>query len=131
MIINAIKQDPLNPIVFLTQEDLALMSGVLMIDVSCDHGMGFSFARPTTFAEPVIHYGSNDYYAVENIPALAWEMVTSSLTENMVKIVKHFIAGRPKNKLEEVLLKATEISDGLVVNQDIIAYRAKLDAEAV
>ena len=47
----------------------------LIIDVSCDEGMGFSWARPTTFAEPTFTVGDNvHYYAVDHSPSLPVEL---------------------------------------------------------
>ena len=38
---------------FMTDDDLpGMKQGTLVIDVSCDEGMGFSWARPATLREP-------------------------------------------------------------------------------
>ena len=58
IIVNCVLQDTDNPLVFLTDDDLAeLAPGTVVIDVSCDEGMGFSWARPTTFADPTFTVG--------------------------------------------------------------------------
>ena len=50
IVVNCVLQDPDAPLVFLTEEDLTNFEpGSLIIDVSCDTGMGFSWARPTSF----------------------------------------------------------------------------------
>src|SRR5947209_20506042 len=42
------------PLVFVTRHELGLFKpGSLFVDVSCDEGMGFEWARPTSFADPV------------------------------------------------------------------------------
>ena len=47
--------------------------GSLIVDVSCDEGMGFSWARPTSFAEPMITVGDNvSYYAKDHSPSYLW-----------------------------------------------------------
>lgn len=49
LIVNGVFQETDNPIMFVTQEEeSSLRPGCLIIDVSCDEGMGFHFARPTT-----------------------------------------------------------------------------------
>src|SRR5699024_2446794 len=54
IVVNCTLQDPNAPLTYLTEADLgAFRPGSLVIDVSCDEGMGFSWARPTTFAEPM------------------------------------------------------------------------------
>ncbi len=53
IIVNCVLQDPDAPLTFLIEEDLAhLAPGSLIVDVSCDHGMGFSWARPTGVRRP-------------------------------------------------------------------------------
>ena len=49
----------------------AFAPGSLIVDVSCDEGMGFGWARPTSFAEPMFTVGDNvHYYAVDHSPSL-------------------------------------------------------------
>jgi len=54
IIINGTFQEPNNPIDYVIEEEkLCLKPGCLIIDVSCDEGMGFYFAKPTSFKEPM------------------------------------------------------------------------------
>ncbi|MGZ8769952.1 MAG: alanine dehydrogenase [Aeromicrobium sp.] len=54
IVVNCTLQDPNAPWTYLQTEDLdAFRAGSLIVDVSCDEGMGFSWARPTSFAEPM------------------------------------------------------------------------------
>ncbi|MDG1342965.1 MAG: hypothetical protein P8P72_08110 [Flavobacteriaceae bacterium] len=49
IIINGTYQDTNNPIDFVLEDEKEnLKRGSLIIDVSCDEGMGFYFAKPTT-----------------------------------------------------------------------------------
>ncbi len=70
IIVNGILQNTDHPLMFVPegQED-RLKSGCLIVDVSCDEGMGFSFAKPTTFAEPMFKAGKVHYYAVDHTPS--------------------------------------------------------------
>lgn len=58
IIVNGMLQDTDNPIMLVqeSQNDL-LKLGCLIVDVSCDEGMGFSFAKPTTFVDPIFKVG--------------------------------------------------------------------------
>ncbi len=59
IIVNCVLQDTDAPLVFMTDDDLAALSpGTVVVDVSCDEGMGFSWAKPTTFAEPDVRRGA-------------------------------------------------------------------------
>ena len=72
IIINGIFQDPNNPLDFVTEDEKDILKpGSLIIDVSCDEGMGFYFAKPTTFDEPFIHINNIDYYSVDHTPSLS------------------------------------------------------------
>ena len=54
LIVNCVLQDTDAPLTFLVDEDLpTLAPGTLIVDVSCDLGMGFSWARPTSFEDPM------------------------------------------------------------------------------
>jgi alanine dehydrogenase len=58
VVVNCVLQDPSAPLMFVTGDELAAFSsGSLIVDVSCDAGMGFSWARPTSFAEPMFTVG--------------------------------------------------------------------------
>ncbi|WP_278255814.1 hypothetical protein [Nocardioides convexus] len=53
IIVNCTLQDTADPLVYLDEADLAgFRPGSLVVDVSCDLGMGFTFARPTSLRGP-------------------------------------------------------------------------------
>ena len=59
IVVNCTLQDTAAPLTYLTDEDLgAFRPGSLIVDVSCDEGMGFEWARPTTFDEPMFTVGT-------------------------------------------------------------------------
>ncbi len=54
IVVNGVLQDTDAPLMFVTRDELPLFApGSLFVDVSCDEGMGFEWARPTSFAERV------------------------------------------------------------------------------
>ena len=58
IVVNCTLQDADDPLIFVTHEDLrGLPAGSLIIDVSCDEGMGFEWARPTSFDAPTFTVG--------------------------------------------------------------------------
>ena len=60
IVVNCVLQDTDAPITFMTDDDLKRMTpGSIVIDVSCDEGMGFSWAKPTTFTDPTFLVGSS------------------------------------------------------------------------
>ena len=72
IIVNGTLQDTDRPLMYLREEDNHLLKpGALIVDVSCDEGMGFTFARPTSFEEPAFRVGDGAlYYAVDHTPDL-------------------------------------------------------------
>ncbi len=61
IIVNGTLQEPDHPIDFVTEEEISsLKRDCLIIDVSCDEGMGFSFAKPTSFKNPMFKVGNVD-----------------------------------------------------------------------
>ena len=71
---------------FVTEEDLSTFPpGSLIVDVSCDEGMGFSWAHPTTFIEPVVELANGvQYYAVDHSPSYLWNSATWEISEALL-----------------------------------------------
>ncbi|HWJ08438.1 MAG TPA: alanine dehydrogenase, partial [Nocardioides sp.] len=63
IVVNCTLQDTANPLIYLRKEDMdAFRPGSVLVDVSCDLGMGFDFARPTSFDDPTFVVGDNVLY---------------------------------------------------------------------
>ena len=85
IIVNGTYQDPNDPLDFVTAgEKSCLKKGCLIIDVSCDEGMGFYFAKPTTFKNPMFTVDGVDYYAVDHTPSYLWESATRSISAALI-----------------------------------------------
>jgi N5-(carboxyethyl)ornithine synthase len=70
IVINGTYQDIDDPINYVIENEKSMLKpGTLIIDVSCDEGMGFYFAKPTTFKNPMISVDNIDYYAVDHTPS--------------------------------------------------------------
>jgi alanine dehydrogenase len=127
IIVNCVLQDPLRPMMFLEDEDLpALPSGTLVIDVSCDEGMGFGWARPTTFEEPMFVVGDNvQYYGVDHSPSYLWNSATWEISESLLPHLSTVLAGPEAWKADDTIGRAIEIQDGMIRNQDILAFQSR------
>ncbi|HGU1609265.1 TPA: hypothetical protein ACM7BQ_004770, partial [Escherichia coli] len=75
IIINCVLQDPTNPMMFIDENDAPLIKKQIdIIDISCDKGMGFYFAEPTTFERPSFKVGKYiNYYCIDHTPTLYWD----------------------------------------------------------
>ncbi|HEY0471155.1 MAG TPA: N(5)-(carboxyethyl)ornithine synthase, partial [Kribbella sp.] len=90
VIVNCVLQDPDAPLTFLVEEDLRLLApGSLIVDVSCDLGMGFSWARPTGFADPTFVVGDNiTYYGVDHSPSYLWNSASWEISEALLPYLR-------------------------------------------
>lgn len=127
IIVNCTFQDTANPLVYLRDADLAAFRpGSLVVDVSCDLEMGFSFARPTSFDEPTFVVGDNVlYYGVDHSPSYLWNSATWENSNALLPFLRPVLEGGPTWDTDETLSRAIEIRDGRVVNPAILAFQGR------
>ncbi len=126
VIVNGMLQDPAKPLAYLSRNQIGrLKRGSLIIDVSCDEGMGFPFARPTSFAEPIISFGHFDYYAVDHTPAFLWNSASWEISEALLPYLRTVMHGPPAWADNETIERATEIRDGIISNPQILAFQKR------
>ena len=130
IIVNCVLQDTDNPLVFLTDDDLAELSpGTMVVDVSCDEGMGFSWARPTTFAEPTFTVGHDvHYYAVDHSPSYLWGSATWEISEALLPFVRTVMDGPDSWDRVPTIRRAIEIRDGVIQNPAILSFQDRAPA---
>lgn len=124
IIVNGILQDTDHPLIFVPegQED-RLKPGCLIVDVSCDEGMGFSFAKPTTFTDPIFRVGHVQYYAVDHTPSYLWDSASWEISNSLVPYLP-IVMGGPKRWIEtETIRRAIEIQDGVIQNPKILSFQ--------
>jgi alanine dehydrogenase len=129
IIVNCVLQDTDAPLTFLTDDDLADMTpGTLVIDVSCDEAMGFSWARPTTFTDPTFVVGDNVlYYAVDHSPSYLWNSATWEISEALLPFLRTVLAGRDAWDADRTIRGAIEIRDGVIQNQAILSFQGRAE----
>jgi alanine dehydrogenase len=125
IVVNCVLQHPTAPLMFVTGNDLAAFSpGSLIVDVSCDEGMGFSWARPTSFADPMFTVGGNiHYYAVDHSPSLLWNSASWEISEALLPHVRTVLGGPSAWEADQTIRRATEIRDGHIQNPEILAFQ--------
>jgi alanine dehydrogenase len=130
IIVNCVLQDTDNPLVFLTDDDLAELSpGTMVVDVSCDEGMGFSWARPTTFAEPTFTVGHDvQYYAVDHSPSYLWGSATWEISEALLPFLRTVMDGPGSWDRVPTIRRAIEIRDGVIQNPAILSFQDRAPA---
>ncbi len=126
IIINGTFQETDNPIHFVTEKESAcLKPNSLIIDVSCDEGMGFFFAKPTTFKNPMFKYGTVDYYAVDHTPSYLWESATRSISAALIVYLPTVVAGREAWQQNETIRRAINIDGGVIQNPSILSFQKR------
>jgi alanine dehydrogenase len=127
LIVNCVLQNPNAPLTFMTHDDLAVVApGTLIVDVSCDEGMGFSWARPTTFADPTFVVGDNVlYYAVDHSPSYLWNSATWEISEALLPFLRTVMAGSDAWDADDSIRRAIEIRDGVIQNPAILAFQGR------
>jgi N5-(carboxyethyl)ornithine synthase len=126
IIINGTFQNPASPVDFVTEGEAdCLQPGCLIIDVSCDAGMGFYFAVPTTFQVPMLKFGTVDYYAVDHTPSYLWESASRSISAALVVYMPAMSGGRVGWEQNETLQRAVNIDRGHIQKPGIIDFQSR------
>ena len=125
VIVNCTLQDPAAPLIYLTNADLpTLRPGTLVVDVSCDDKMGFEWARPTTFDDPMFDVGDRvHYYAVDHTPSYLWNSATWDISDALIPFLRPVLEGPDAWEMDETLSRAIEIQNGRVQNTAILDFQ--------
>lgn len=126
IIINGIFQKPENPTHFVTEaESSCLKPNSLIIDVSCDEDMGFFFAKPTTFKNPMFKYNTIDYYAVDHTPSYLWESASRVISAALIVYLSTVVAGRDSWQKDETIQRAINIDRGVIQDPSILSFQRR------
>jgi len=127
IIINGTYQDTDNPIDFVTEDEKnTLKSGSLIIDVSCDEGMGFYFAKPTTFKNPILNINNIDYYAVDHTPSYLWESASRSISAALIGYLPTVLEGRKSWMKNPTIQKAINIDNGVIKKESVLTFQNRM-----
>jgi len=124
IIVNGTFQEPDHPLLFVTEDEKScLKPGCLIIDVSCDEGMGFFFAKPTSFKNPMFKVGKVDYYGVDHTPSYLWESASRSISAALIVHLPTVLAGYDNWQQNETIRQAINIDAGVIQKQDILLFQ--------
>ena len=113
IIVNGTFQETDNPTDYVIETEIAcLKRDSLIIDVSCDEGMGFFFAKPTTFKDPMFKFETIDYYAVDHTPSYLWESASRSISAALIEHLPTVVEGRESWMQNETIRRAINIDGG-------------------
>lgn len=128
IIVNGILQDTDNPVMFVEESETHLLKrGALIVDISCDEGMGFPFARPTTFKNPMFKVGQVYYYAVDHTPSYLWNSASWEISASLLPYLPLVMEGPDRWEKSETLRRAIEIQDGVIKNPKILTFQKRTE----
>ncbi len=127
IIINGIYQDTDHPFNFVTEEEKDILKpGCLIIDVSCDEGMGFYFAKPTTFKNPMLKIDKIDYYAVDHTPSYLWESASRSISAALIVYLPTILEGHKSWMKNRTIQMAINTDDGVIKKESVLTFQSRL-----
>lgn len=127
IICNGILQDPRKPVTYVRDADIPrLKPGSVIVDISCDEGMGFSFARPTSFRSPVFTVGDRvTYYSVDHTPSYLWSAASREISKALLPFLGTVAAGPAAWEADPTVRRAIDIRDGVVLNRAILDFQRR------
>ena len=93
--------------------------------MSCDLGMGFPFARPTSFDNPTFPVAGATYYAVDHTPTYLWRSATWEISQVVIAYLERVLGGPDSWAQDETLRRAIDIQDGEIRNPKILSFRVR------
>lgn len=125
IVVNCMLQDTEAPLVFV-DDPRSLAPGTIVVDVSVDEGMGFSWARPTSFADPMFQVGDRvHYYAVDHTPSLYWESASWTISEALLPYLDVVQRGPAAWGESATVARAVEIEGGEIRNERILNFQGR------
>ncbi len=127
IIVNCVLQDTDAPLIFVKNDELRLFRrGSLFVDVACDAGMGFEWARPTSFADPIFTIGGGlSCYGVDHSPSFLWDSATWEISQALTPHLRTVISGPRAWEADETIRRAIEIRDGAIQNPKILSFQGR------
>ena len=103
-----------------------LKKNTVIIDISCDEGMGFEFAKPTTFSDPIIPLSNGIiYYSVDHTPTYLWNAASREISKALLPFLIRLIEDDFNFHTQYTLAKAIEIEKGMIVNKKILEFQKR------
>lgn len=127
LICNCVLQDTNNPMMYLGEADEGVFKkNTIIIDISCDKGMGFPFASPTSFVAPVFTVGDGvTYYSVDHTPSYLWSAASREISKAVLPYLSTVMQGEDAWNSVEEIRRAIEIKDGRILNENIIRFQQR------
>ncbi len=127
VIVNCVFQDTDRPLMFAMDDELGgFCPGSVIVDVSCDAGMGFECARPTSFEEPMFEAAPGvHYYGVDHSPSYLFDASTWMISEALIPHLPAVMDGPDSWEAHKTVARAIEVRDGIIRNPKILSFQQR------
>ncbi|PCI02841.1 MAG: alanine dehydrogenase [Flavobacteriaceae bacterium] len=126
IIVNGTLQNTDHPKMFVSAQNAdKLMKGTLIIDISCDNGMVFWCAKPTSFEYPMFEVDGKFYYAVDHSPSYYWNAASWEISQALIPFLPIVMGGSKAWEKDKSISKSIEIHNGIIQNQKIISFQKR------
>jgi len=123
VIVNAVLWDVFRKDHLIYEEDLAKMKrDAMIIDISCDEGMGVQSSHPTSIAKPIYMHKGVLHYAVENSPSLVYRSASRAISA----AVFPFLSDLANETHNDVLDGATIVRYGKILDEKIRRFQNRV-----
>ena len=124
IIVNGTLQDIDHPKMFVPAHDAdKLMKGTLIIDISCDEGMGFWCARPTSFEHPMFEVADKFCYSVDHSPSFYWNSASWEISKALLPFLPKVVGGPNMWEKNKTISNSIEIRNGVIQNPKILSFQ--------
>jgi len=124
IIVSGVLQDSDHPKMFVPACDKdKLIKGTLIIDISCDEGMGFWCAKPTSFENPMFEADGKYYYAVDHSPSYYWNSASWEISKALLPFLPEVLGGANAWDKNIIISKSIEIREGVIQNPKILSFQ--------
>jgi alanine dehydrogenase len=87
--------------------------------------MGFFFAKPTNFKDPMFKFETIDYYAVDHTPSYLWESASRSISAALIVHLPTVVEGRESWMQNETIRRAINLDEGVILKTDILSFQGR------
>lgn len=120
IVINAVLWDVFRNDHLISRSDLVNMKhGSMIIDISCDDGMGVETSHATTIQDPVYLLDGIIHYSVDHTPALFYKSASESISAALYPFIDFIV----EERLNPVLESAMCIKNGKILDDRIIRFQ--------
>lgn len=122
IVINAVLWDVFRTDHLIYRSDLENMKpGSMIIDISCDDGMGVETSHATTIQDPVYLLDGVIHYSVDHTPALFYKSASESISAALYPFIDFIVEERYNPVLESAMC----MKNGIILDDRIIRFQKR------